>query len=604
MSDARQAKRRANRDRGSGNDSQAAGSIAAASSNASETSSPGWIVPATLILAALCLLGLFSTEITDTDFWWHLKTGQYIVQTHKLPVPDPFAYTTSLSHSAYPGEEQVRHFNLTHEWLSQALLYLIYLVGGFPGVVLMRAALLGGICAMGGILAFWRSNNLMAGIAAAAATAVLATDFRADRPALVTFLFVGVFLVILESRRGWWLLPLLGWIWANAHGGFFLSWVVLGAYCADSLPIWPAWMPRITNPEDRKRLWIISVATVAATLLNPNGIGVLSTLIQYRKSPMQASLIEWQSPYLWGPPYLFDVLLYAAAGALLLSWRRVRIGDWILFIAFAAAALTAFRNILLVGLLAPVLIVSYFPWKLSLPPVTKYAVPAILALVLVAGTVRGSFFQLRAAMWKFPTGAADFILTNHITAPLYNTYEHGGYLMWRLWPQERVFIDGRSLSDEAFRDYRQILYNESAGVDKLNGPRAALLQKYGIDVVVMNTFEYVSGSMYPLAVALAGAPGWKLVYDDPQSLIFVRSPGPATEDAEGRANRVFDHMANECLIHIANSPDTPRCARTLADYWMRAGNKIKARGLLRAYLSHVTEKDPNAEQALEKLNSP
>ena len=55
-----------------------------------------WLKAATLLLVAVCLLGLFSTEIADTDFWWHLKTGQYIVERHSLPVPDPFAYTTSV----------------------------------------------------------------------------------------------------------------------------------------------------------------------------------------------------------------------------------------------------------------------------------------------------------------------------------------------------------------------------------------------------------------------------------------------------------------------------------------------------------------------------
>src|SRR3974390_1766185 len=75
----------------------------------------GWLKTATLLLTGVCLLGLFSTEIADTDFWWHLKTGQYIAQHHSLPVPDPFAHSEPVK-AEYPGEERVRHFNLTHEW--------------------------------------------------------------------------------------------------------------------------------------------------------------------------------------------------------------------------------------------------------------------------------------------------------------------------------------------------------------------------------------------------------------------------------------------------------------------------------------------------------
>src|SRR5436190_926978 len=112
-----------------------------------------WLQITALALAAICLLGWFSNEAADTDFWWHLKTGQYIVQSHTLPVPDPFGYTTSLIAATHPAEEPVRHFNLTHEWLAQALMYIVYLIGGFPLIILARAVLLAGICALAGFLA-------------------------------------------------------------------------------------------------------------------------------------------------------------------------------------------------------------------------------------------------------------------------------------------------------------------------------------------------------------------------------------------------------------------------------------------------------------------
>ena len=89
-----------------------------------------WSKLAALSLTLICLIGLFSTEIADTDFWWHLKTGQYIVEHRSLPIPDPFAYTTSLT-----NEDQVRHFNLTHEWLAQALLFMVYNLAGFPAII-------------------------------------------------------------------------------------------------------------------------------------------------------------------------------------------------------------------------------------------------------------------------------------------------------------------------------------------------------------------------------------------------------------------------------------------------------------------------------------
>src|SRR5580692_13164837 len=101
-------------------------------------SSP-WFAIIAAALAVVLWMGWFSPETYDSDFWWHLKTGQYIVENHALPVPDPFAFTTSGAGEAYTGEAITRHFNLTHEWLAQVLFFLVWRAAGFGGVVLFRA---------------------------------------------------------------------------------------------------------------------------------------------------------------------------------------------------------------------------------------------------------------------------------------------------------------------------------------------------------------------------------------------------------------------------------------------------------------------------------
>lgn len=538
-----------------------------------------WSTILTLSLALICLVGLFSTEIADTDFWWHLKTGQYIVEHHSLPVPDPFAYTTSLTH-----EDQVRHFNSTHEWLAQTLLYVAYSLAGFPAIIVLRALILATVCALAGLLAARLSTNFLAGIVAAFATASVAIEFTADRPALVTFLFVAVFVTLLELRIALWILPPLSLLWANSHGGFFLGWIVLLAYCT----------------QNRGRLWLIAACSIVASCINPNGFGALATLLKYRQSSLTANLLEWQRPSLWGSPYGFDILLYLAAIVLLFSWRRVKPAHWILFAAFAAASLMAFRNILLIGFLAPILIAAYFPYQLKLSRIFGWAMPILLVVAISLGVARGSYFQFRAATWTTPAVAADYLLANHLTGPLFNTYEQGGYLIWRLWPQSRVFIDGRALSDSLYKDYRQILNNDQSSADAVTGPRADLLNHYGVQVVIMNTLDYVSGAMYPLALALANpsSPEWQLVYDDSQDLIFVRGSQSSVPAFPDKLRRVLNHFDIECTAYIEHSPNTPLCARTLGDYWLRNGVKDRARRMLLLYLSHASKKDPQAERAL------
>jgi hypothetical protein len=522
-----------------------------------------WLRVMTLILTAICLLGLFSQEISDTDFWWHLKTGQYIVETHRLPVPDPFAYTTSIS-PAYAGEETVRHFNLTHEWLSQVLMYTVYAIAGFPGIVLTRVLLLATLCALAGFLAARLSTNFYTGIAAACATASVLIAFTADRPGIVSFLGVAVFVTLLEMRRFYWALPAIALLWSNAHGGFPLGWLVLLAYCFGN-----------------RRLWLPAACAIAVSGINPNGFHVVSTILAYRRSPMTANLIEWMPPKFWGPPYGFDILLYAAALTLILSWRKVRLAHWLLFAAFAGASLMAFRNIPLIGFLAPILIAAYLPLPAKVP-----AVLACASLGLAAVFARVP--ALGVATWTVPSGAADYLLEHHVPGPIFNTYEQGGYLIWRLWPQNKVFIDGRSLSEAVYRDYHQILFT---------GPRDELLNRYGVQVVVMNTMDYVSGALYPLALFLADPSNteWDLVYEDTQAVIFQRhSPQP------NKLGRVLRHFDKECAAYIENSPDDPLCARTLAQYWLRNQVKDSARRMLVLYLAH--RRDPQAERLLRELD--
>ena len=527
----------------------------------------------------MLLVGLFSTEIADPDFWWHLKTGQYIVTHHRLPTPDPFAYTTASAAPVSADEAATRRFNLTHEWLAQAVWYLVYSAGGFGAVVLWKALLLTVLCACTGRVAQRRTGSWLWGVAAALAAASLATEFCRDRPGILSYVFTAVFIAIFESRRRLWLLPALAVIWANCHGGFFLGWVVCGAYGAEAL---------VGRAPGARRVCAAGVLAVVLSGLNPNGFAALATVVRYRQSALQSTLIEWSRADLWGPPYAFDLLLYGAALALLLSWKRVRPADWILFAAFSAAAITAFRNEMLVGLLAPALIAAYFPWKRRLPVQAHHAAALLLLAGLVWGCARGWFFQLRAAEWRYPAGAADFVAQHHLSAPLLNTYEEGGYLIWKGLP---VFIDGRALSERVFEDYRALI-----GAPAGEPVRAALLAKYGIGVILVNAFEYNAGTLYPLAVAL---PDWKLVYEDAQALVFVRDPPPGMPVLD--RSRLLDHLDAECRLHVERDPDLPGCARTLGDYFLRSGDRARALRALELYLRHPYPGDTDARRAYMQL---
>jgi hypothetical protein len=539
-----------------------------------------WILPA---LAALFLLGLFSTELADPDAWWHLATGRYIVTHHHFPVPDPFAYTTALVPPASAAEASTERFNLTHEWLAQAVWYAIQAAGGFGAVVLWKALLLAALCGLTGWVAWRRTGSALWGIGAALGAASLAVEFAHDRPSILTYVFTALFIAILERRRRLWILPPLAILWANCHGGFFLGWAVCGAYAVEAL---------VRRAPDRGRVLLISALTVLLSGLNPNGFGAITTVLRYRESPLQATLIEWSRADLWGPPYAFDLLLYAAVICLAISWKRVRIADWILFLGFGVAALMAFRNELLMGVIAPIFIATYFPFKLRVPRL-EYAAIGCLLIALVWGTVRGAFFQLRAAEWRYPQAAAAFVRDKIPTARVFNTYEYGGYLIWRGVP---VFIDGRALREAVFLDYRKIL-----GTPAGDPLRKEALARYGVNAIVVNSFEYNSGALYAIVPAMTqpGESDWKLVYEDPQALVFLRGPAPDMPILD--KSRILDHLEAECRLHVERDPAFSLCARTLGDLFLRSGDPARARRALALYLEHPYADDPEARRVYQQL---
>jgi hypothetical protein len=131
------------------------------------------------------------------------------------------------------------------------------------------------------------------------------------------------------------------------------------------------------------------------------------------------------------------------------------------------------------------------------------------------------------------------------------------------------------------------------------------LNRYGVQAVAINAIDSASGALYPLALALANpdSPEWQLVFDDAQSLVFLRNPGPATPVLPDKLRRVLLHLDAECMAYIEHSPGTPLCARTMADYWLRNGVKDRARRMLRLYLAHAPQGDAKARQALDQLDA-
>jgi tetratricopeptide (TPR) repeat protein len=242
------------------------------------------------------------------------------------------------------------------------------------------------------------------------------------------------------------------------------------------------------------------------------------------------------------------------------------------------------------GLVGPILIASYLPrrWFMGCIAVVV-SMAALIFYDIRPAMAAGNTLAFRAATWQLPDGAASFIQSHRLAGRLFNSYEDGGYLIWRLWPEHRVFIDGRGLSEQAFADYRRVLYDETNGV-----VASQLLDRYQADLVLVEGFDYLSGQVYPIAAAPPKK--WGVVYADNTSVLLMRNAAPA-----------MDHMAllrsldAQCAEHLRHDPSRSRCAFGLGELYASRDMPDSAREWIARYLSLQHAPDPEAEQMYSSL---
>ncbi|MGH2592595.1 MAG: hypothetical protein ACRDGG_03695, partial [Anaerolineae bacterium] len=313
------------------------------------------------LVVAIAFISLFAMAVrtpVDTDMWWHLRSGQTILETRTLPLVDPFSHTKA-------GEPWINH-----SWLAQIALYGAYAIGSFPALAILVALFV--------LMAFifvWKQMDggpfLRAFILVLAATT--SAVIWAPRPQMFTFALTAVvgYIVYLYKWRQvdrLWLLPLIFVAWANLHGGFAVGFILLaGAIGGEVLNhILKHDGPEVLSWRRLGKLAALAALSYALLILNPNttamytyplrtiNIGVLRDFIQ-----------EWSSPdfhLLFVQPFIW--MLIATLAAVGWSGRRLDGGDFALVAGFAYTALLAGRNI------APFALVCA-------PALARHAQPAI-----------------------------------------------------------------------------------------------------------------------------------------------------------------------------------------------------------------------------------
>jgi hypothetical protein len=111
---------------------------------------------------------------------------------------------------------------------------------------------------------------------------------------------------------------------------------------------------------------------------------------------------------------------------------------------------------------------------------------------------------------KWPVKAVAYLKQHPAPRPMYNTYGYGGYLIWQLDGQNKVFVDGRADTYE-----RVGVLADYLSISRLAPTTPFLLDAYNVQSCLLDRDE-------PLATLLAASPGWRRVYSDKLSALFVR----------------------------------------------------------------------------------
>jgi hypothetical protein len=487
------------------------------------------------LLLAILFVAIFTMAVrvpTDTDTWWHLRSGEYILRTRSIPRHDVFSHTMA-------GKPWI-----DHGWLPQIAIYLLYAAFGYAGLGLALAA----VVTLAFVFVFLQSEEdfyLRAFITVLAA--ITSAVVWVARPQIVSFLLTAVFSYILylykrKGRNYLFLIPLLTALWVNIHGAFITGFILLGCYVIGEVlnNLLGHKGDRVLSYGEIAFLIKVSLIALVVLMINPNtyqmylypfktvGIGALRDYIQ-----------EWASPDFHQfhlHPFIWMVLLILAAVGL--SRRRIDFTDLVLTSFFCYMALWAGRNIALFALVAaPVLmrygaealrtlweaIRTYIEQSILAPLGHTQLAPSpwltalnwlILILVLLLCVIK-VYQPLRtevnlAAQEKYlPVEAVQFIRANNLPGPMFNSYNWGGYLIWHLYPDYPVFIDGRTdlYDDEFIREYVKVTLVRPGWHE--------VLDRYGVNLILIESDSI-------LAVFLEEGDRWRRVYTGDVAKIFLR----------------------------------------------------------------------------------
>jgi len=456
----------------------------------------------------------------DSDLGRHLTIGNYILDNRIIPAHDLFSYT--LANQPRPP----------YEWLSQILLALTNRFLGLDGVILFTAL----IIAITFTLVFQFANRRSGSPIIAFLITLLAIGASSihwlPRPHVITFLFLVIWIENLEQLRDGNrsvklpAFPVIMLFWANLHGGFVFGFLAWFAYTAGWA--WEKWRGKSNNQMGKKFLWI-GMTSLITTIITPSFWHNWEAVLNNRSSFVLSRTIETMPPNLTTASVFPFTLLLALTVVLFFIKNNIpSASHFFLLVGLGVMSLLMARNIPLFAL-ACIPILSEMTKTSHLYVKTwaqieerfsgfgkqsKWYIIPVVVTFLTGTFFANQHFNKHQSILQFnpqvfPVQALDWVIENPQKGNMFNEFNWGGYILYRSWPGQQVFLDSQSdfYGEGIMRDYEQLMTTQGNWMN--------LLKKYQIDWVIIPTNS-------SLATTLNKIQDWKTVYKDGTTIIIHR----------------------------------------------------------------------------------
>lgn len=498
-----------------------------------------------LILLYIVAFAFGIKSLREPDLWWQFKTGQWILENHRVPTQDVFSYT-------YAGHEWI-NIKWGFELLAAALTNLF----GVEFVFVLQAIV---VC----LLVFFLLKVAKALTSAEEKPAeqplvlfaLLLTLFVSEyrligRPEMFSHLLAVVFLGVLmkyrhtEAKQVFWLVPLQV-VWANMHEAFGMGIVLTAIFTAGA---WIEFLLSKRGTLNNRKHWpktlsILLPVQAFSVVINPNGyklwLSPFNILNQVYENKFTTELFDYHSADFWQwNVYLLVALLLATIGLLVwyykgqktkttkwkLAIEQLGIGYLLVLIAFVYLSLTAYRNLIFLALmLFPLLAFGAQRWWMHTNFVKRQEALSIslsvLLLLTYLGIVSNKYYEWSKSRDQFglqvnrlsnPAGAADFIVSHKLSGTCFSDYLTSSYQLYHV-PGFKTFIDLRDLDvfpSDFFTTFAMAV-TDPAAFEKQDSI-------YHFSYVVLYRPQFTNLHSY-----LYNQSDFRLAYADPVACVYTR----------------------------------------------------------------------------------